>query len=149
MGLNCNQSGKKLQLLATGGQALARLDAACHPRGMDEQIRRKLQEVEEQARQLAVDEVMALKNRHNPTKGGSSKYEFEYEGKTILAAFVTGSNLHSPANSYQIELLSLPDVVVAGQCFITDTKGRRLGATAITKRGAKENRIIITSLALP
>src|SRR5438093_8045170 len=94
---------------------------------IDELRRIKKAEIEQQSRQRAVDEIIALKGKYKDAD--NLAYSFEHKGQTINGAFVTAS-LCSPAvaaNSYQIELLVLPEVIVEGQCHIHDTKGSDWG----------------------
>ena|ERR1041384_4387182 len=115
---------------------------------IDELRRIKMVEIEQKSRQRAVDEVIALKAKYKDAK--DLTYAFEHNGQTIKGAFVTAS-LCSPdlaANFYQIEVLVPPQVVVEGQCYLHDTKGQRLAAGGKTAKGAKQNRVILDTLAL-
>lgn len=88
----------------------------------------KRAEIEQQGRQMAVDEIIALKQRHH-TEG--LIYTFECDGKRIEAAFLTATPLPDPATAYRIELLAPLTTVANGQCYIADTHGKRLGGGAI------------------
>ena len=95
---------------------------------------------------MAADEVIALKQRH--IQANNLRYTFEHAGKTVEATFVTATPLPDPETAYQIELLAPASTVADGQCYITDTHGKRVGGTATTRRGPFENRIIVETLAL-
>jgi len=111
-----------------------------------EQLRKiKLREIEETARQRAVDEIIALKKRHI---GNDLRYTFECDGKQITAAFVTASLQEDPLNAFQIELLAPAGISANGQAYIYDISGKKLGATASTRPQGNENRIILETLAV-
>ena len=93
---------------------------------------------------MAVDEILALKQRYNKA---DLAYAFEWEGQEVLAAFVTASLRQDPPNGYEITLIAPPTTVVAGQCFIIDQHGKKVGALGTTEEGAVENRITLTTLA--
>src|SRR4051794_14274647 len=105
----------------------------------------KRAEIEQASRQMAVNEILALKRRYEKTS--DLTYTFECEGREVNGAFLTASLGQKPPNAYQIVLLAPATTVVEGQCYITDTHGNRLGAGGSTQQGAKENRITLETLA--
>jgi len=107
----------------------------------------KLAEIEEKDRQLAIDEIMALKERHLKIKPPPI-YNFEHDGKLVKAVFVTAGVEEKPPNFYRIELLAPKETVVNGKCMITDRHGKQQSATATTIEGPVENRIILETLAV-
>jgi hypothetical protein len=106
----------------------------------------KRAEIEQAGRQMAVDEILALKQRYQ--KASDLTYTFECEGQQVQGAFVTASLGQNPPNAYEIVLLAPATTVVAGQCHITDMHGKKLGASGSTQKGPKENRITLETLAV-
>jgi hypothetical protein len=98
----------------------------------------------EEGRQLAVDEVLALKYRYE-----GSFYTFEYGGGCVTARFVAGclQTAIQPANGYRIELLASHETLVDGPCVITDIHNHKVNAIASTLRGNTENLITIETAA--
>jgi hypothetical protein len=105
----------------------------------------KRAQIEQESRQMAVDEILALKQRY---KASDLIYTFECEGQQVQAAFVTASLGQRPPNAYQIEVSAPAATVADGQCYIIDRHGKRRGAGASTQKGAKENRITIETIAV-
>lgn len=94
-------------------------------------------------RQLAMEEVMALRDRYE-----GSFYSFEYGGQNVIAEFITAclQTAKHPSNGYQIQLLTSPQTLVDGPCSITDTHGRNVDAFASTTRSKSENSITIEAV---
>jgi hypothetical protein len=113
---------------------------------IDELKRQKLAEIEERARQKAVGEILALKGKYRGQQ--DLTYVFEHNGQTTEGVFLSAGLGPECANAYQIIVLVLPNVVVNGQCYITDMKGERIGASGRTQRGEKENRVFLDTLAM-
>lgn len=105
----------------------------------------KRAEIAQKGRQMAVDEILALKQRY---KQVDPTYTFECEGQQVQVAFVTAELDQNPPNAYKIHLIAPATAFVEGQCFITDRHGNRQGAVGSTQKGAKENRITLKTIAV-
>jgi hypothetical protein len=106
---------------------------------------RALVEKQETGRELAMAETFALRDRHE-----GKSYAFEYCGQKISGRFVTAclqTTLQTP-NAYRIELIVPAQTLADGECFITDTHGRRIDAHAVTTRTETENLITLETVAL-
>src|SRR5437763_16944434 len=93
---------------------------------------------------MAVDEILALKQRYKEASG--LMYTFECEGQQVQAAFVTASLGQRPPNAYQIELIPPATTVAEGQCYIIDRHRKRQGAEASTQQRDKEKRTTIQTI---
>jgi hypothetical protein len=98
----------------------------------------------EEGRQSAMDETLVLRDCYE-----GKPYIFEYGGQTMTAEFVTAclQTAEQPASGYRIELLASPQTLVDGECMITDSRGRKIDAFAITIRGDAQNLIVLETVA--
>jgi hypothetical protein len=74
-------------------------------------------------------------------------YNFEYQDKNVSSKFVnawTHQNSY-PANSYRIHLVVPPEIIIVGECFLTNGNGHRVKGFALTVRNNLENAVIIRS----
>jgi hypothetical protein len=106
----------------------------------------KRAQIEQESRQMAIDEILALKQRYKETS--DRIYTFECEGREVSAVFVTASPGQRPPNAYEIDLTAPVSTVADGQCYIIDRHGKRQGAGGFTQKGAKENRIKLETIAV-
>jgi hypothetical protein len=110
-------------------------------------LKRLKQEKERKLREQALGEVAALEREY----GGKNDPTFRFEttqGK-FTGAFVTASLSQSSkqANSYVIVLSVPSNMIVAGPCYIIDSRGNRLEAGCKALGGAKRNRVLLETTA--
>lgn len=110
-----------------------------------ESLRRiQLAKLDQKARDMAQSEIEWLSEKYS-----GQIYTFEHNGVQVSASFLGAEGSRtSPPNSYRIQLKAEPSLVVDGQAFIIDSKGKRLGASASTARQQSVNRIILETLAV-
>jgi hypothetical protein len=106
-------------------------------------LKRLKEEKERKLRERARGEVAALEREY----GGKNDPAFRFEtsqGK-FTGAFVTASLSPSSkqANSYVIVLSVPADMIVAGPCYIIDSRGNRLEAGCKALGGEKRNRVLL------
>jgi hypothetical protein len=111
---------------------------------IESQRRMKIAQRNERARQMARDEIAWLNRKYR-----LQVYTFEHGGTQLSATFLEADDDGDEPNAYLIKLTAKTESGVTGQAYIIDSKGKRVRATAETRRHLGQPYVILRTLALP